>query len=146
MAYKITHFSQTERQLLACHLMSLCLIILRTCQPLSHCYLYTSLLCVHPSKLQRISKEETRYLYRRYIAFILSSMFLVTFLVISYDLGVNRGAHILPNGGCNNGAYLVLNVITISDSIRSPDRLSYSLHVYVYYKHQLTKMFQVPPS
>ena len=143
LAVVIMYLSHTGRQLLACHLSLLCLIVL----PASHqatatCILhYFAYVLYRSSKLQQIPEEEKQSLYRWYITFILGVMFLVTFLTTSYDLGVNQGAHVLPNGDCSNAIRLVINVITISDSIQKSTQIILFL-AYLYYKYQLNKDVQ----
>ena len=143
LAVVIMHLSETGSQLISCHLFSLCLIVLpvshqATATCILHCFAYV---LYRSSKLQRITKEETLSIYRWYITFILVAMFLVAFLATSYDLGVNQGAHILPNGDCNNAAHLVMIFVTISDSIQKTTQIALFL-AYLYYKHQLNKDVQ----
>jgi len=138
--------SQTGRQLIACFLLSICEVavsagtddVTATC--MLHCLAY---ILYRSFKLQRISKEDSKSWYRYYIACILGSMALVLFLMISYDVGIDQGAHILPNGDCSVGDVLFGHVKSISLVINKSAQVLFFL-AYLYFKYQLNKDVQNP--
>jgi len=111
--------SQTGRQLIACHYLTLSIILFcvgfqtaATC--MLHCF---ACILYRSSMLQCISKGESKSLCRWCIVFIFGAILLTSFLMISYDLGVNQGVHIFPSGDCSTSDNLVNSVISISNVI-----------------------------
>jgi len=117
--------SQTGRRLIACHYLTLSVIVFCVgFQTAATCILHSfAYILYRSSMLQRVSKGESKSLCRWYIVFIFGAILLTSFLMISYDLGVNQGAHIFPSGDCSTSDNLVNSVISISDVI---PRLSFS--------------------
>ena len=106
-----------------------------------HCFAF---IVYYSSKLYTTDEEERKALFRKYMAFILGSTFFVFFLMISYDLGVHQGAHILPNGvDCivtTEFIGSILIIIAVSHkSIQFPTFL-----VYLYYKYKINKDVKNP--
>jgi len=111
--------SQTGRWLIACHCLTLSLILFSVgFQTAATCILHSfAYILYRSSMLQCVSKGETKSLYRWYITFIFGAILLNSFLAISYDIGVNQGAHIFPSGDCVTGGNLVNNVVSITHGI-----------------------------
>jgi len=93
------------------------------------------------NQLQRITKEESKSLYRWHIGYILGTVFLVAFLTIIYDMGVHEGAHIFPSGDCNNLVPLISTVLSTSSGMQKSIQVVL-FAFYLYYKYQLTKDVQ----
>jgi len=84
--------------------------------------------------------KESQISVYRYITFILGTMHVSHFLFndISYDIGVNQGAHIFPSGNCITDDNLVNIAVSTSDCILKSIQIVLFL-VYFYYKYQLNK-------
>ena len=137
--------SQTGRLLLACHFLTLSVVAFSVgYEVTATCMLHSLMYILYRSnQLQQITKEESRSLYRWHIGYILGSLLLVAFLMISYDVGVHRGAHILPNGECTTSDPLNSAVLSINGTIqKSIQVLLFAF--YLYYKYQLNKDVQNP--
>jgi len=131
----------------ACKLLSVIFVVnsagfeaLATC--MLHCFAYI-MYCSY--KLYKIDEEDRKSLFRKYTVFVLGSAFFVFFLMMSYDLGLHQGAHILPNGvvDCNITQDFTSNILIIiiysHKSIQFPTFL-----VYLYYKYKINKEVQDP--
>ena len=137
--------SQTGRLLLACHYLTLIVVTFSigyeaTATSMLHCLTY---IVYRSNQLQRITQEESKSLYRWHIGYILGTMFLVAFLMITYDVGVHRGAHILPNGECTTSDPLNTAVLSINGGVQKSIQVV-MFAFYLYYKYQLNKDVQNP--
>jgi len=75
------------RLLLACHFISIGLLVFDAGSSASATYML-HFLAYLSNKLQQISEEESKPLFRWYIVYILSS---ALFFTLSYDVGVHKG-------------------------------------------------------
>jgi len=135
----------TERLLLACHIASISLLVFSSSSSASAtCMLHFLMYILYRSnKLQQISKEESKSLFRCYVAYILGSVFAVSFLTLSYDVGINNGAYIFPNMDCGAIDGLVRSATNAMFSINKSIQIGL-FAVYLYYKYQLNKDIQNP--
>ena len=75
------------------------------------------------------------------MAYILGTMSLTLFFTINYDLGVNQGAHIFPNGVCSSSDKLVDHTLSIVSTVNKSFQMVMFV-VYLYYRYQLNKDVQ----
>ena len=68
-------------------------------------------------------------------------MSLTLFFTINYDLGVNQGAHIFPNGVCSSSDKLVDHTLSIVSTVNKSFQMVMFV-VYLYYRYQLNKDVQ----
>jgi len=135
--------SQAWNQLIACHFVSLFTAIFSNAQEVAatcilHCFAY---ILYRSNKLQRISEAESKSLYRWYVTYILATVSLVSFVTISYDIGINRGLHILPSGDCSSNNDFMDNITNIFTNVQKSAQVIL-FFIYLYYKHQLNKDVQ----
>jgi len=135
--------TDTGRLLLVCHFASISLLVFNAGSSASAtCMLHFLAYILHCSnKLQQISKEESKSIFRWYIVYILGSVFAVSFLALSYDVGVNNGTHIFPNTDCDAIDDLVKHAVNAITSTNKSIQIVLFV-VYLYYKYQLNKDVQ----
>ena len=143
VATKMVMSLQTGRIQLVCHFLSFFIILdvvsfdyLATC--MLHGFAY---IVYRNNKLQQVFKGESKTLFRWYMAYILGTMSLSLFLKINYDLGVNQGAYIFPNGVCSSSDSLVDHTLSIVSRVNKLFQMV-MFTVYLYYRYQPNKDVQ----
>jgi len=133
----------TGRLLLVCHFVTIGILVFNASSSLSAtCMLHFLAYILYRShRLQQITKEERQSLFRWYVTYILGSVFAVSFLTLSYDVGVNNGAHIFPRTDCSAIDGLVRHGANVITTINKSIQIVL-FAVYLYYKYQLNKDVQ----
>jgi len=140
IAVVVMLISQIGRQLIACHGLVVFITVLAagsdmTATCMLHCLVY---ILYHSYIVQQISEDEFKNLFRWHLAFIFGAMFLVLFIMVSYDVGINRGAHILHGGYCTSDDVFPVNVVNISTHVSKSAQIVLFL-VYLYYKYKINR-------
>ena len=135
---------QTGGQLIACHglVMSIPVVVAGSDMTATCMLHYLVYILYHSYKLQQISEDEFKNLFKWHLTFIFGAMFLVLFLMVSYDVGINRSVHILHGGYCvTKNDDFPIRVINISSHVNKSAQIMLFL-VYLYYKYKLNRDVQ----
>ena len=97
-------------------------------------------------KSREVKKQHNKQFYKNFVNFLIGSLLLLDFLIISYDFGTATFQHvILPNGHCNyvtQTEYSTLKITQAYNTFHKNIQIIL-LVVYFVYNHKLNKMLKM---
>ena len=94
-------------------------------------------------KSREVKKQHNKQFYKDSVNFLIGSLLLLDFLIISYDFGTATIQHvILPNGHCN---YITRTTLKITQAYNTFHKIIQIILLVVYfvYNHKLIKMLKM---